>query len=108
MCRSMDAVVSRVSVNTCLLILSPTAGGAASLPGSLDDRASVLWNRMRILASVCDAGSPEDDMVWDVYERLEARKSDGKWSGLLQAERTIRWIDNRLSWLEARAGLSVL
>ena len=31
----------------------------------------------------------------------------GNVGGLLQAERTIRWIDSRLSWLETRAGLLV-
>ena len=43
-----------------------------------------------------------------VLQALLGRVCEGEWCGLMQAERTIRWVDTRLSWLETRAGRSAL
>ena len=75
-------MVSRVFANMCLLLLLRTAGGAADLPGSLADRASLLWDRMKRLSHEYDEPSDDVDVVWDVYETLKSSKSDGKWRGL--------------------------
>ena len=56
-----------------------------------------------------DLGSSLDsELVFDVVDPFTAGVCDGEWCGLLHAERTIRWMDTRLSWLEMRASLSVL
>ena len=104
----MVAMVSRVCVNTCLLFLLPTAEEAAEVPGSLDFRTRLLSDRIRRLSYEDVPSSLDFELVLDVLELFTAGECDGAWCGMLQLERTIRWIDTRLSWLETRAGLSVV
>ena len=56
-----------------------------------------------------DVGSSLDfELFFDFFDPFTAGVCEGEWCDLMQAERTIWWVDTRLSWLETRAGLSAL
>ena len=69
------------------------------------DRAS---DRMRRLSHEDLASSLYFELVLNVLEPFTAVVCEGEWCDLREAERTIRWADTRLSFLETRAGLSAL
>ena len=115
------AMVSRVLVTR--------VGGVTVVPVSASDfRTHLLWefegfekawlqsmqnmeshmdpasDRMRRLSHEDVASSLDFESVLDVFEPFTAGMCEDEWCGEMQPERTIRWVDIRLSWFETRAG----